>query len=524
MRRVVPAILIAEIGALAFLYLSFCHHIAGAYGFPLDDSWIHAHFARNIAEGKGIVYNPGQHVTSTAILYTLMLAAFYAISLKPIPDAIALGLLLHLGAAVLVYMISRRLSLTPVISAIAAIFFAAIPRLIWGALSGMEIPLYVFLTCLGIYWHIRYPWNEGWRAYLASFAFGLAALARPECAAFLVCSIADRFISYIRFDRTKISIPRFLRTLPVHLLIFAAVVAPAASYNTASYGKPLPPAFYAKTRSIDAGNMLGARIAGTATYIKESITASKRDNLLFCIMLLPGLIACVIASREQPRTGILLLPLGLLLIPAATGIAAPTGPHKSYSQLLMQHGRYSAYLCPLLSIIGAIGVTAVLSLFSKVRGAKPLLERSAIAAFAITVVLMLASANIMLAQHYSKEVGNINDMQVSLGKWAVSLPSDAVLAVNDAGAIAYFSHHRILDTVGVVNPEVVPYLNRHKNRNMGLMEYLRERKPDYVIIFPNWYPRIAARRDIFHPIRSIKLKHNVVCGGQEMVVYKPTWK
>src|SRR5262245_12267784 len=36
--------------------------IAGTWGlssFPLDDSWIHLHFARNLAEGHGFAYNPG---------------------------------------------------------------------------------------------------------------------------------------------------------------------------------------------------------------------------------------------------------------------------------------------------------------------------------------------------------------------------------------------------------------------------------------------------------------------------------
>src|SRR5260370_32544312 len=35
------------------------HAIAGAAGFPLDASWIHLQFARNLAEGAGFAYNPG---------------------------------------------------------------------------------------------------------------------------------------------------------------------------------------------------------------------------------------------------------------------------------------------------------------------------------------------------------------------------------------------------------------------------------------------------------------------------------
>src|ERR1051325_11139025 len=52
------------------------HQIAGASGFPLDDSWIHLQFARNLAEGAGFSYNPGVPVAgSTAPLWTLLLAA-----------------------------------------------------------------------------------------------------------------------------------------------------------------------------------------------------------------------------------------------------------------------------------------------------------------------------------------------------------------------------------------------------------------------------------------------------------------
>src|SRR5215472_17141319 len=57
--------------------------IAGTLGlasFPLDDSWIHQQFARNIAEGHGFAYNPDVPVGgSTAPLWTLILAAGFVL-------------------------------------------------------------------------------------------------------------------------------------------------------------------------------------------------------------------------------------------------------------------------------------------------------------------------------------------------------------------------------------------------------------------------------------------------------------
>ena len=200
MPRRLILLLAAEVALLTGAYLWASCRIAHGFGFPLDDSWIYAVFARNLAEGRGLVYNPGQPASPTGILHGLMLGALYKIAVAPVVVAVLSGALLHLGAAILVYKTARRLELGEGISAVCAIAFAAVPRLIWGAASGMEVSLYVFLVCLGLYWQVRYRWYDGARAYLATVAFALAALARPECGAFLAASIAERLVSSRRFD------------------------------------------------------------------------------------------------------------------------------------------------------------------------------------------------------------------------------------------------------------------------------------------------------------------------------------
>ena len=524
--RKIVAILAVEIVVLAFAYLYFCR-AAGGFGFPLDDSWIHSHFARNLADGRGLVYNPGQRVTSTAVLYSVALAAIFAVTRSALVSAIAFGLILHFAASLLVYSSARRLSVGPRLSIAAAVCFAAIPRLVWGALSGMEVPLYVFLVCLGIYWHVRYDWNDGAKAYLTSLAFALATLARPECAVFLFCSCAVRLVELVRSDKGAKHLLRFAGTLLIHALVFAVVIAPAVLYNLSSYHLPLPPAFYAKTRmdrSDSRRSGIASKLGNTGTYLGETVTVLRRDNDLLCLMLIPGLVGCFTTGDSGERRKRLILPIALILLPAATASAAPLGPHRCLAQMFCQNGRYSAYLCPLFVLIGVIGIQLVHVLADRTRVSKQSLGKAIAGVLVAAVLGTLAVADWKMARTYALEVQNINDMQVALGKWAATLPKHATLAINDAGAIAYFSGHRILDTVGVVNPEVVPYLKRHSDRQIGLLEYLQERKPEYVIIFPNWYPQLARRRDILTPIRSVKLRHNLVCGGPEMVVYRATWR
>ena len=524
MPRKILLLVVAEVLILAFAYLRLSHHIAGAYGFPLDDSWIYAQFARNISQGSGIVYNPGQHVSPTGILYALLLGAMYRIWVAPILDAAVLGLLLHAGAAVLIYCSARQMSLDETAATLCALAFAAIPRLMWAALSGMEIPLYVFLVCLGLYWHMRYRWHDGWKAYLTTLSFALATLARPECGAFLVASVADRLISSRRFDVEKGGVVRYAGTIPLHAAVFGAVLLPAVIFNISATGLPLPPAFYAKTVRMPHASelqVLKAGLSNVIPYLSQAATASIQDNWVLFVGLLCGIVIAFRWSSKAARSGMRMLPMAFVIVPVATALLARKGTGKS--QLTFQTGRYSDYLVPMLVLLAVAGVVGFKRMLER-RHAGASMTRLVVPLFALAAGAVFVVNHCEMANSYAWQVQNINAMQVMLGKWAARLPEGTVLAVNDAGAIPFFSHKRIIDTVGVVNPEVFPYLRKYRRKEDGLLEYLASLKPDYVVIFPSWYSELAARDDILQPIKSIRLRHNVVCGGREMIVYRPDWK
>jgi len=71
--------------------------------------------------------------------------------------------------------------------------------------------------------------------------------------------------------------------------------------------------------------------------------------------------------------------------------------------------------------------------------------------------------------------------------------------------------------MGLVTPEIRPY---RREGEAGVLRFVAERCPDFVIVFPAWFPEITARRDLLTPVYRVRLERNEVSGGPEMVVYR----
>src|SRR3989442_2390532 len=121
------------------LYLLREHAIAGAAGFPLDDSWIHLQFARNLAEGAGFAYNPGMPVAgSTAPLWTLLLGAAVRAGGAQLWVAKLLGIACTLVAALLTRRLALALGAERAGARVAGVALLWAGPVTWGALAGME--------------------------------------------------------------------------------------------------------------------------------------------------------------------------------------------------------------------------------------------------------------------------------------------------------------------------------------------------------------------------------------------------
>jgi hypothetical protein len=454
--------------------------IAGAVGFPLDDSWIHLHFARNLAAGAGFVYNAGQPMSgSTAPLWTLVLGAGALLAGASLGMAKTLGVASGIGAALVVRRAAIAFGAPPATALIGAVGLLWTGAFAWGALSGMEVTFAALLVAVALHGLAR---DATWATAVAS---ALAALARPEAIVLTPLLALGR--------------PLTARRALIFTAVTAAALAPFVAFSYATVGRPLPATAVAKIEGGLLGWLGGLREPALVTWLTRprDFGVEWLRWLLTTHPLLPlALPAAFLAWRRCGRA-LGMVALALIAHPLAMALLAP------YRGPAFQEGRYSTHLLPLAVVVLAAAPARAFR-------AKPV-----VLGFVLLVsVIALAPA----AERYAWGVQNINAMQVHLGRWLdAHAPPSATLAVNDIGAIAFFSRRPVLDLMGLVTPEILPY---RRDGETGVINYVTQRCPDYVVIFPTWFPRLAARRDVMTPVYSVRLARNEVSGGPEMVVYR----
>jgi arabinofuranosyltransferase len=293
--------------------------------------------------------------------------------------------------------------------------------------------------------------------------------------------------------------PLTARRALVFMAVTATVLAPFVAFSYATVGRPLPATAVAKIEGGLLGWLGGLREPAAVTWLTRP-----RDFglewlrwLLTTQPLLPlALPASFLVWRRSGRV-LGVAALALIAHPLAMALLAP------YRGPAFQEGRYSTHVLPLAAVVLAAAP-------GKAVRVKPVL---------LGIVLLVSLIALTpAAERYAWGVQNINAMQVHLGRWLdAHAPPSATLAVNDIGAIAFFSRRSVLDLMGLVTPEILPF---RRDGETGVINYVAQRCPDYVVIFPAWFPRLAARTDLMTPVYAVRLQRNEVAGGPEMVVYR----
>lgn len=422
------------------------------WAYTQDDVFITYTYSRNIAEGQGFVFNPGEHVQGTTTpLYTLLMAVAYLLT----PDLLHAGNLLSavflLITCVLAIQLTRS-DLSAYGQAAIALTLAVSP-LIYVSF-GMETLLYCALLMLA-FW----LWKQNRRPAAMLTA---AALTWTRADGVVLGGTLWLLAAWEawrnHYDQTLIF---RLRRHPWLLgIIYLLAIAPWFGFAWAYFGTPLPNTFSAKQELLRGVKFWTDGFGWWKAFY---------GNNPLSLLALPLIGLGMWRAAIQPR----LRPLTLWAILFAAG----------YTALNVTAFWYYTPLVVVLIVLAAFGGEWL---------ARDLIRRCAsrIAVVGVSAALVLVSGILAVieAWRYGPPPPRITTYTL-VGEWIEQNTDPAgVLLVGDLGIMGYHARRHTIDSPGLITPQMF-----YKLDSYAAVKF----KPDYVVATGYWTWQRLVEQDWF---------------------------
>jgi hypothetical protein len=84
----------------------------------------------------------------------------------------------------------------------------------------------------------------------------------------------------------------------------------------------------------------------------------------------------------------------------------------------------------------------------------------------------------------------------------------------------------LVDLAGIAQPRLPRYRREAAAAGAPLagdQRFLEETRPDYLVIFPKWFPFLLAEGSPFRPVYRISIPDNITMGDDSIVVLSTPW-
>jgi hypothetical protein len=414
--------LLAAVVAVILLTSAFWH-------YTQDDVFITYAYSRNIAQGVGFVFNPGERVQGTTTpLWALTMAGIYALTPDLLHGGNLLSGLLLLAASVCAYALVNRY-----VSSYAQ--FGIILLLATSPLNyasfGMETMLYcALLFAAFLLWRGRhYP--------LAMAAAAALTWTRADGVV-----LGGTLLILALFGDGSFR-QRFVRAIKLGS-VYVAVITPWFLFAWGYFGTPLPNTFAAKQEFLRGIEFV---IAGLERW--NTFFGNNPLSLLALVFIPVGLWRAWHIAPLRP------LPLWTLLY--ALG----------YIMLNVTNFWYYTPLVNVLIVLAVIGADAAARQIIRYQERRGLWRTGALALLGVAVAL-----NVDRAVQLSAAPPRMATYKIA-GEWiAAHTPQDSTLLVADLGVVGYYAQRYTIDSFGLIVPDML-----FKTPEYATVKY----KPDYLL-------------------------------------------
>lgn len=427
----------------------------GNFVMPLDDTYIHFQYARQLASGQPYSYNPGLPPTSgaTSFLYPYLLAIGYLLGFQGFNLglwAMLIGYAALSASAWTIYKLVQHQTHQEKLAFIFGLVFILSGPFAWHAMSGMETSLVILLTL----WTLYTALTE--QSIILSAT--LFALIRPEGGLLAGLAVVAVWWHFPQKRRWNLLIPIAAVGLQplVNLLFTGSAVA---SGNAAKSILGVIP--------FDLGVVIQRIIENFARMWWELLTdISPREGIyLIPLLLVLALWGLIYLLRQAKSSPIALMLAGWLI-----------GGTLMISTLDTAFWHFKRYQMPFFALLFPLAAWGLFTLWQN----RPLLK--IVSNIAVVVLLGISLwTSTQFWQHFLLNVDYVYLQPLQMAEWLqANTPPDAVVAVHDTGMMRYMGGRTTLDMVGLTTPGAADYW---RNGPGAVAEFLMQHRPSYIAAY-----------------------------------------
>ncbi|ANY05738.1 hypothetical protein [Pseudonocardia sp. HH130630-07] len=430
---------------------------------PLDDVYIHLQYGRQFGLGEPLRYQPGEPVTTGAssLLYAALLGLAHAVGFHGqwlLAFAVGTGLVCVALAAAFTTLTGYRLGGRTAGIAAGALTALSGP-LLWGGASGMEIgPLAALLTG-SVLSYLRERPAFRWTPVLAA----LLALVRPEGFLLAAALVAAMLWTLVRTGRWRSRWTALVLAPPV---VFAGQLLLYRVLTGTSQANGVLAKSWLHAGLLRQPAEIADHTLRNVQALVATLSGLSGQDVVAPFTLVFAVLGLLVLGLRRERTLAVALGAGLALVLLSVS---------TLSTALWQDLRYLQPFLPLFLLLAVLG-TGVLTH----RAVRHVLLAVAL----LFTVVVTPTWAIRLGQQASA----MREGPVSVAQWiAGNVPPGDVVAINDAGAAAWFGGHRTVDLVGLTtNGFAAPALNGPGTLYEQLRRLPEQDRPQWFAIFDRW--------------------------------------
>ena len=407
--------------ATVFSVLVFILLCAIFYRFTIDDTFISLRYARNAAQGHGIVYsigpqNPVEGYTNFLwIILESPLFLFHLSDTAIVHAVKLLGIIFGIGVVLFTQRLGSQIGTSPSTGVSAALLTSTIPFLAFWSIGGLETSMFTFFALAAI--SALVAEHEAQKTHIWSYVFLLLlALTRPEGLFFaLAVTPAMGLLKAVDRTHTGSTLTR-IRSLIPGFALFAVLYGAYFTWRWQYYGYLLPNTFYAKSGSISFGQIVH-RIQEMSELLRYMVP-----------LAILALLAQPFRLRHKAQARVIVSFAFLVLF--AFGFAS--------KREWMSGFRYELPAIPFLVALSAVSLCAFDGNTKENRRNIPWNAQTLLLLLFVAALQLLPTHDFRAKKRYTDDLTRCH---IALGKWLREFaPSDSSYASWDMGAVPYFSH------------------------------------------------------------------------------------